>query len=139
MRKYLGLVTLVATLLLMAWTASEPRELRADVSRPVLAGDSVRFVVSFTPPAGLDSVSIRWTLGTATQYHTLTPPVASVDTVKFGGLAPGYSATGSVQIRCWKDGLSSNGVTRSYSVVIPAPNPPADVSGVAFVDSAVVY
>lgn len=141
MRKFFGMFLLVGCLSAMGWIAGKPQELRADVSAPTVypAGDSVRFVVTFTAPTDVDSVTIQWKLGTTTINHRLTPPIAGADTARFGGIFPGYSATGSVKIWTWKDGLSSNGITRTYNVIIPAPSPPSDVSNVALPDSAVQY
>lgn len=144
MRRIFGMLVFVLTLMAMAYVAGKPQDAQAEVtgpvvSAPVVAGDSVRFVVTFTAPANVDSVTIQWKLGTTTFHHTLTAPIPTADTARFGGIFPGYSAVGSVKLWTWKDGLSSNGVTRSYNVIIPAPTPPDDVSGVALPDSAVQY
>lgn len=110
------------------------------------AGDSVRFVIRFTPNTTADSIVLDWQLGMFSVHHTKRPPFPATgqiaDTARFEGppLSPGgSSATGGVTIRVWKLGVSDNGVIRQYDVVRAPPPAPASVGSVAFVDSAVVY
>ncbi len=131
----------VAVLILLAAALVDkfsPSPLYAAVSPPSrLAGDSVRFVATFQPPAGADSIVVVWKLGAITRTHSLAG-TAAVDTMRFAA-GPGFSGSGSVRIYVWDTDLSSPGITRVYNVIIPAPTPPADVAGFALADSAVVF
>lgn len=115
-------------------------------SMPIGAGDSVRFVARFdvpttTPP--LDSITVRWELSTeaSAKLRRFVPPFGATvtDTALFS--APptpgGGTAGGEVRVTTWRGALSTT-VIRGYQVTLAALAPPPGVSGLVFLDSAVV-
>ncbi len=109
-----------------------------------LAGDSVRFVARFGPPAtAVDSITIAWRVGDHIRARTWRPPYVSqlTDTVRVS-VAPvvgGATLGGAVVVRTWRGGTPSAGIIRPIAVDVPELGPPPDVVGFQLVDSARVY
>lgn len=107
------------------------------------AGDSVRYVIRFTPP-DVDSVTMQWSFNQQLATHARRRPWngAVVDTAKFlnVALSPGGSqATGTVVIKTWQLGVGSAGITKTFDSKRGPPAAPPDIGSFAWVDSAVAY
>lgn len=144
----LALAAVLAVLSLAVILKPSEPAMALTVSRGVIfAGDSVRFVAQFTVPAQapVDSVVGRWSapFNALAQFRKWTPsslPATITDTALFAAppTVGGGNGFGEFRITVWR-GSQSTTVQKGLEITVPDLSPPLGVTGVVFLDSAVVF
>lgn len=148
----LGLLSIVTALALacvatvLAPPAAEASAIRVTLELEPIAGDSVRFVARFTVPAqaAIDSVAARWSIpfNATAQFRRWNPsslPATITDTA-YAAAPPqpgGGNGFGDYRVTVWRGGQSAI-VTKPLGLTVPDLSPPLGVTGLVFLDSALV-